>query len=176
MITSPVRAVLRVRTLGPSGLNPPQIEVINRLETLAESEGAPIAELDVDVWDASMGLTQSDASDLEEFHHRISEFEQWAVENDCTLGPAFKRRGTNSAAATETKTETETTDTQEEVIIPPLLCLAVYDGETIAAVYPHGDGEEVSTIRDGIEALESLTTGTEQSREKRTENEPVPIQ
>lgn len=43
-----VRAVLRLRTLGPSGLNPPQIEVIDRLQTLTED--GPITNLDIDVW------------------------------------------------------------------------------------------------------------------------------
>ncbi|WP_368085909.1 HTH domain-containing protein [Halalkalicoccus paucihalophilus] len=33
---NPVRAVVRVRTLGPSGLNPPQIGAIDRLQTLAD--------------------------------------------------------------------------------------------------------------------------------------------
>lgn len=174
MTTAPFRAVLRVRTLGPSGLNPPQIEVIDRLETLSEGEDGPIDEFDVDVWGASMGITQSDARALGNIHERITEFEQWADEHGCTLGPAFKRRGTTSAAATEP--ETESNDTREEGIIPPLLCLAVYDGETIAAVYPHGDGGEVATIHDGVEALESMATDEDQSRDERSESEPVPLQ
>jgi hypothetical protein len=40
-------------------------------------------------------------------------------------------------------------------VVLPLLCLAVYEAKTVRAVYPHVDGENVYTIHDGIEALES---------------------
>ncbi len=43
----------------------------------------------------------------------------------------------------------------------PLLCLAVYEAETIRAVYPHVNGEDVHTIHDGVDALESMTPGDE---------------
>ena len=59
MATEIVRAVVRLRTLGPSGLNPPQIEVIDRLQTLSEDEESPLTDLDVDVWGPSIGITQT---------------------------------------------------------------------------------------------------------------------
>jgi hypothetical protein len=49
-----VRAVLRLRTLGPSGLNPPQTEAINRLQ-IVSSEGSD-----------SMGLRESRSSSVPE--------------------------------------------------------------------------------------------------------------
>lgn len=173
MTAGSVRAVLRLRTLAPSGLNPPQIEVIDRIQALTEDEDGPIADLDIDVWEASMGITHADTHDPGDVHELITEFEQWADEHGCTLRPAFKRRSADSAV----ETETEDIDNREDqdLIIPPLLCLAVYDGETIDAVYPHVDGEEVSTIHDGVEALESMATDEKQSRDERGEAEPVLI-
>lgn len=60
-----VRAVLRVRTLGPSGLNPPQIEVMDRLQTLSEDEDGLLDDLNINMWIPSIGLTQTE--------HRIQE-------------------------------------------------------------------------------------------------------
>lgn len=163
MTADSVRAVLRLRTLGPSGLNPPQIEVIDRIQALTEGEDGPIADLDIDIWGASMGINQPDARDPGSEYETITEFEQWADEHGCTLRPAFERRSTDSAAENEAN--------REDAITPPLLCLAVYNGETIEAVYPHVDGEEVYTIHDGVEVLESMTTGDE-----RDEARPVLLQ
>ena len=36
MTDDPVRVVLRLRSLGPAGLHPPQTEIINRLQRLTE--------------------------------------------------------------------------------------------------------------------------------------------
>lgn len=74
--TSPVRAVVRLRTLSPSGLNPPQTEVIDRLQTLSQEEESPIADLGVDIWGASMGITQTDSRDLGDTRERVAEFAQ----------------------------------------------------------------------------------------------------
>ena len=73
-----VRAVLRVRTLGPSGLNPPQIDVIDRLQTLSEGEDedGPLADLDVEVWGTSMGITQRDDRDPVSTRETVAEFMQ----------------------------------------------------------------------------------------------------
>ena len=159
MSADAARAVVRVRTLGPSGLNQPQIEVINRLQTLTE-EGT-IAELDVDVWGASMGLTQ-DGRDPVDTRERVAEFEQWATERGYTLQPAFDWRAGESEGDGEA---------QRREILTPLITLAIYsdDEETLQAVYPHVDGEEVRTIHDGVETLESLAGKTEQSVDEQRE-------
>lgn len=141
----PVRTVLWLRTLAPHGINETQTEVIDRLRQL-EADGR-IAGLDVGVWGASMGVARSADRNLSDVHDVVTEFERWADDQDCTLRPAFERR---SARVPE-----------ETRVVLPLLCLAVYEAEAIRAVYPHVNGEDVHTIHDGVDALESMTSRDE---------------
>lgn len=166
MSADPARAVVRVRTVGPNGLNPPQIEVIDRLQTLAD--GGLIEELDVDVWGTSMGITH-DNRDPAGTRERVAEFEQWATEKGYTLQPAFDWRSTESAGDGES---------QRREIVTPLVTLAVYgeSGNDLQAVYPHVDGEDVWTIHDGVDTLESMAGDTEQSGNEQREQAPVPAE
>ena len=163
----PVRAVLRLRTLGPSGLNPPQIEVIDRLQTLTEGEDGPITELDIDIWGTSMGITQTAGRDPADTRETVAEFKRWADAYGYTLQPAFDWHSGDSA---------ETGDGQ---IITPLITLAVYnnDGERLQAVYPHVDGNEVHTIHDGVEALESMAGpgDAEQADDEQSERDTLTV-
>lgn len=158
-----VRAVVRVRTMGPSGLNPPQTEVIGRLQMLADEDS--IADLDIDVWGASMGITH-DGWDPASTRERVAEFEQWATEQGYTLRPAFDWRSGDSEADGES---------QRREIVTPLVTLAIYSHseETLQAVYPHVDGEDVYTIHDGIETLESMVGDAEQSADEEREQVAV---
>ena len=54
-----IQAVLRLRTLGPSGLTHCRSRVIDCLETLVEDEDGPITELDIGMWGPSMRITQT---------------------------------------------------------------------------------------------------------------------
>jgi hypothetical protein len=136
-----VQVVLRLRTLGSSELNPPQTEVIERLETLTEDEESSVTDLDIDIWGVSMGITQTDDQDPVRIRERVAEFEQWADEQGYTLRPAFEWR------------PAEAEDTGEGEIVTPLIILAVYEGEHLQAVYPHVDGNDVCTVSDGVKTL-----------------------
>ena len=166
--SKPVQAVVRLRTLGPSGLNPPQTEVIDRLQTLTEDEDGPLDDLDVGMWGPSMGSTQTEHRDPLDTRETVAKFKQWADAYGYTLRPAFDWHSSDS---------TETGDGQ---IVTPLLTLAVYKGERLKVVYPHVDGDEVNTIHDGVEALESMAGpgDAEQADDERSENEHlvVPLQ
>jgi hypothetical protein len=70
-------------------------------------------------------------------HDRVAEFERWAREHGCTLQPAFDRRESGSLVDQ---------GATEQIIRLPLLCLGVYEGSTIRAVYPHVDGNPVLVI------------------------------
>lgn len=161
-----VRAVLRVRTLGPSGLNPPQIDIIDRLQTLSEEDGL-LADLDVDVWGTSMGITQTDDRDPVSTRETVAEFIQWADAYGYTLQPGFEWHSADSE---------DTENGQTGQIVTPLLTLAVYNGERLQAVYPHGDGDQVHTIHEGVEALESMAGpgDTEQSEDEQSKKRPIP--
>ncbi|MFC7224785.1 HTH domain-containing protein [Halalkalicoccus sp. GCM10025322] len=167
MTTDIVRAVLRLRTLGPSGLNPPQVAVIDRLQTLSEDEDGPITHLDVDMWGASMGITQTEDYDPEETRETVAEFKQWADEHDCTLRPAFEYHSAKSEAEGEN---------QNGRLVTPLITLAVYTEEDLQAVYPHVENDEVNTIHDGIEELKSMVRDTEQPEDEQHEKLVAPLQ
>ena len=161
-----IRAIVRLRTLGPSGLNPPQIKVIDHLQTLSEDEDGPIADLDIGMWRPLMGITQIEHRDPADVRETVAEFTQWADVNGYTLRPAFEWRSV----------DTETGDGQ---IVTPLITLAVYRGERLQAVYPHVDGNTVHTIHDGVEALEAMgePRDAEQADDEQNdqENRVVPL-
>lgn len=144
------RAVLRLRTLAPYGINGTLEEIIGRLRTLVEH--GPLTDLDVDAWGRSVGTV--DGTDGPDVRETVEEFTDWARRNDCSLTPAFEWREAESFLEEERG--------RGSVVVLPLLCLAVYDGDgSLEAVYPHRDGEEVATIHDGVEALESLRSSSE---------------
>lgn len=147
------RAVLRLRSLAPHGINGVQVDVIDRLRRL-ESDGR-IADLDVDVWGASMAEDRPVDRTPSEPYETVSEFERWGDEHGCTLRPALRRRYSGS-------------DSDRPIIRLPLLCLGVYEGEAISAVYPHVDDGDVRTVHDGIEALESPSRSERGGSEYRT--------
>ena len=97
-----------------------------------------IAELDVDMWGSSMGITQTKHRNPVDMSDTVAEFRQWADMNGYTLQPAFEWRSAGSA------------DAGERQIVTPLITLALYRGERLEAVYPHVDGNEVNTIHDGV--------------------------
>jgi hypothetical protein len=167
---SDLRAVLRLRILGPSGLNPPQTKVIDRLQTLSEDKAGPLADLGVGLWGPSMGLTQTPDRDPVSTQETMAEFTKWADAHGYTLRPAFEWRSADSADAGKK---------QHGQIVTPLITLAVYTGERLQAVYPHVDGEDVQTIHDGVEALESMAgpEDPEQADDEQNdqENPAVPL-
>lgn len=160
-----IRLVLRLRTLGPSGLNPPQTEVIDRLQRLTED--GPIDDLDVDVWGTSMGLTRTADRDPVGTSETVAEFTRWADVHGCTLRPAFDWRSAESEDADERRSGR---------VVTPLITLAVYDGERLRAVYPHVDDDDVNTVHDGVEALESMVRDAERSEDEQNERLAAPLQ
>lgn len=167
MSTDSVRAVLRLRTLGPSGLNPPQTKVINRLQTLTEDPNGPLDDLDIGMWGPSMGLTQIEHLDPISTRDTVAEFIHWADAHGYTLQPAFEWHSADSAK------------TGNSQIVTPLLTLAVYNGGRLQVVYPYVDGDDVYTIHDGVEALESMAGPREAEQpddeQNKRENRPVPL-
>ncbi|MDL5360641.1 HTH domain-containing protein [Halalkalicoccus sp. NIPERK01] len=145
-----LEAVLRLRTLAPYGIDRTQKEIIDRLRDLVKD--GPLTDLDVDAWGASVRATGG--NDVAAVRETVDEFARWAGRNDCSLTPAFEWRATDSFLDEES-------ERGSVVVVLPLLCLAVYDDGTLEAVYPHRDDDEVHTIHDGVEALESLRSSPE---------------
>jgi len=110
----------------------------DRLRELADRPG--VGSVDRAEW-----ATRVPVADCErELRDTYLRFERWADRAGVSLQPFFGTRECFSAERGE----------WVDWLVLPALCLAVSDGESMVAVYPHGDGTETRTVEDGIEALE----------------------
>jgi hypothetical protein len=75
------------------------------------------------------------------------EFRDWARRNGYSLEPAFQRR-TRAYIGT---------DVVQDVVVFPVVSLAVYDDRDLAAVFPCSDGDEDVnyTVHDALNAFEA---------------------
>lgn len=78
---------------------------------------------------------------VEEFRR----FEEWADRRGVTVRPPFETR--TRASMVE--------DDGVEVLVTPVLCLALYREERLVSVFPHADGEESYTVEDALDRLEA---------------------
>jgi hypothetical protein len=117
-----------------------QRRVLDRLEAV-EGRGV-LGSIGTDRWDARRTV---------EYDHRegalstVEEFEDWARHNDATLEPAFERRIRTVVGGTEAR----------EVVVFPVIALAVYRGEDLRAVFPCSVGDAHYTVHDCLDAFES---------------------
>lgn len=77
---------------------------------------------------------------------RYASFREWARTSGVRLTPGFQTRECYSM---------QTGDRQRSRVFP-VVCLAVYDGDELDAVYPHV-GTEPRTVEDGLDTLSSAT-------------------
>ena len=78
---------------------------------------------------------------VEEFRR----FEEWAERRGVTVRPPFQTR--TRASMVE--------DEGVEVLVTPVLCLALYREERLVSVFPHADDEESYTTEDSLDRLEA---------------------
>jgi hypothetical protein len=76
---------------------------------------------------------------------RYRAFEAWATRQGYSLEPAFERRRTGSLVR----------DERTEVVLMPVVCLAVYVGDDVRSVVPCTTGDGVRTVDDCLAAFES---------------------
>lgn len=91
-------------------------------------------------------VTRTGRSPYQEVLEAFERFERWAGERDVTVQPPFRERTVTSAVTGDSK----------DVLVTPMLCLAVYRDDDLHAVFPHTDGEETVTAS---EAIATLRTG-----------------
>jgi hypothetical protein len=72
------------------------------------------------------------------------EFEAWAERNDHSLAPAFERRTRSYLGL----------DRMDDVVVFPVVSLAVYEGEHLQAVFPCSDEQGTYTVPDCLDAFE----------------------
>jgi len=111
--------------------------VCERLESLAEA--GHIDEVSREEWVKRAPLADC-ATDLRDTY---LSFTSWADRAGVSLNPFFQIRRCFSPE------EGERTDW----LVMPAFCLAVYDGDELAAVYPHSEDGDARTVEDGLSAL-----------------------
>jgi hypothetical protein len=108
----------------------PRTNVIDRLSTLAANDD--IRGFRVETWPDEVGI--SEHTEHTRVVARYKEFRSWAEDNNRSITPPFERR-TVSPLIGEGR----------EVLTLPIMCLAVYEGETLRGVYPSAvDGRTIS--------------------------------
>jgi len=118
----------------------PRTSVIDRLNSLDADDA--IAEFDVQTWPDEIAI--SEHTEHTRVVERYKEFELWATEADVSITPPFERRTVSSLVGKS-----------EDVLTVPIMCLAVYDGDTLCGVYPHSDGGQTTSVADYLDFYES---------------------
>jgi hypothetical protein len=72
------------------------------------------------------------------------EFRAWADANGFSLEPGFQQRTRSFIGM----------DDVEEVVVFPVVALAVYEGDELGAVFPCTDGERTHTVESALAAFE----------------------
>lgn len=114
---------------------------IETLQRCAAEEGIDIETLVVRTWPAECSVARSSSS-----HQALAAFERfraWADRAGVSICPPFEQG---------TRTSTITGEHQE-LLRTPLLCLAFYVDDQLAAVYPHTDGGHTYSVADVIARL-----------------------
>lgn len=150
-----VRVELAVRSLGPGGRHAQQDDVIDRLRTLSEAGG--LAEFDVSVWGKRIGLDDagSETGPGREILSTVETFEEWADENDYSIGTFFQTKRVRSPIAREDFRALEL----------PTMTLAEYRGDDLHWVSPCLDPttDTVYTVHDRVAAIEGEVSAVETS-------------
>lgn len=133
------RIELRVRHAVQPPVQDRIAEVRAQLGQLAAT--GDIAAVDVEVWGNCIDLDPANQST--DGYQTYIEFAEWAAEKGYKLGPAFRLHRRSSLIS----------DEDYLVVTVPLVSLALYENETVRAVYPHTRGDEVKTITDGLREL-----------------------
>ena len=82
---------------------------------------------------------------LDAAESRYTSYREWAADAGVVLSPGFSSRTCYSMATGEC----------EQSLVVPVVCLVVYHGDDLGAVYPHV-GDEPKTIEDGLDALSGV--------------------
>ena len=117
-----------------------QQSVLNRVRALerdAVLDEATVAE----EWQRIRTLDEDRRDGAVETYH---EFDEWAERNGFSLGPAFERRTRAYLGL----------DRVDDVVVFPVVSLALYEGERLRAVFPCSDGADTYTVGACLDAFE----------------------
>lgn len=134
-----VRAELYLRgdTYGTFDAQQSVLNRIRRLEADDEIDEASVA----DEWQRIRTLDEDTRSGAVATYR---EFADWADRNGYVLGPAFERRTRSYMGL----------DRVDDVVVFPVVSLAVYEGQDLQAVFPCSDAEREYSVQDCLDAFE----------------------
>ena len=141
-----LRVKFFTRSYTPGGAEDVQNRVLDRLETLCEQ--GVIKDCDRQVWGKRV-CTSNAGTFGEDAIETVAQFRTWADRNDASLLPFFDERTCHSKITGEEHSE----------IVFPMMCMAVYRDDDLVGVYPHADGESVTTIQDCLASLSAEGSG-----------------
>lgn len=138
MGTTPTRVQLFIRSDSAAVAREREREVLDRLQTLRE------AGIDVETvsWGHRIVMDDEERVDREAVE-QYERFRAWAEEHGASLYPAFRTR----------QYDCSFTGVCAEILVTPGLCLAVYDGDELAGVYPRWEDNRTLTVEDGLNEL-----------------------
>lgn len=144
----PPRVELRVREHTPADVFDRQAAVYERLRQLQRA--GKVSDVSVEVWGRQVGTVEdADSGETDDGAQAIRDtyraFEEWATRSGHALTPAFDVRECGTIGS----------DGRREVIVFPVMCLAIYAGEAVQAVFPCSTSDDVRTVEDGLAAIES---------------------
>ena len=136
-------AVLYLRSLLPDAACEQQATVCDHLDGLADD--GTLDTWTAYVWGRQGPATPADAqTEAGVFAlNRVSVFQEWADQNDCSLSPAFDLREVDATLP----------DRHYRAIVFPQFLLAEYENESLRCVTPHADPDGVVCVRDRLDDL-----------------------
>lgn len=134
------RMELYLRSFAPSGASDRQRAVMEDLYRL-HREG--VAEADVTVWGGRISpRTAAVTEEGRNYLDAIEAFRRWEAESDASLNGAFDER------TSETLVEEP-----HPVVVPPTMCLAVYEDDDLWGVFPCTRDGEDRTVADCLDSF-----------------------
>lgn len=125
----------------PALLLEPVDAKIETLQTL--DERGTIADLSVHSWPSEVSVGDRGMYDDVEETYRT--FERWADANGVSIRPPFSMRTRESRFTDETAT----------VLVTPVMSLAIYLDDRLAAVFPHTDDDVHLPVSEAVAALKA---------------------
>lgn len=140
------RVEFRVREHTPAGVYERQRSVCERLQRLRRA--GKVADVSVAVGGKQApARPETGSNEIDDRARSIREtyraFEAWASRSGCALTPAFDTRECGTLVS----------DEQHEVIVFPMMYLALYLGDEVRAVFPHSTDDGIRTVEDGLAAI-----------------------
>lgn len=138
---------LAVELLVRGELPPPALEQARSVEEELEAlkTGGVVDTVQRQSWDKRVEVSEC-ATPVRD---RYLAFTEWAQNEGVSLRPFFQTRERYSSNRAGL----------EDWLVLPAMTLAIYEGETLSAVYPHTDGEATRTVEDGLRTLRSDDPG-----------------